>query len=255
MIKLLSKPLLPESKVKTVFMSCKYAKIINTLSLDYNVDVIEVSENNRLDYAISQHADCNLLQIQDCLFLSHLAYHKNIVNYLTTIGEENSKFNIKIIKDEIRSPYPHDVKLNIKVIGDNIICNSNHISSDVISYITDKHINIIHVNQGYSACSCIVLNEHAIITDDESIYKSLHSKGFDALYINKGSVKLEGFDYGFIGGTCGMIDNNILAFTGKLDTHTNYTEIMQFLSKHNIKYIELSDGPLIDIGGIIPLFE
>ena len=52
-----------------------------------------------------------------------------------------------------------------------------------------------------------------------------------------------------------MIDNNLIVFTGNLETHTDCDKIISFLNKHNVKYIELSDGPLVDIGGIIPLFE
>ena len=52
-----------------------------------------------------------------------------------------------------------------------------------------------------------------------------------------------------------MIDNNLLAFTGKLNSHPDFELIRAFLYKYNVNYIELTEGPLIDIGGIIPVYE
>ena len=101
----------------------------------------------------------------------------------------------------------------------------------------------------------VLLNNNALITDDESIYCSAQKNAIDSILINKSSVKLKGRDYGFIGGTCGMIGKNLLAFTGNLDTHIDAELIKSFLKKHSVDYIELNDGPLIDIGGIIPFSE
>lgn len=256
MFKLLSTPLLPESKVKTVFMSDEYTELTTKLNKEFDIDVISVTVNPKLDSSISRHADCALVQIDDSLFIGDSTNYNNIVNYLTIKkGEYINSFSMIPIKEEVNSPYPGDVKLNIKVIDDRIICNSRFISAEINEYTHEKHIEHINVKQGYSACSCVVLNNKALITDDESICLSSVTNGIDTLLINKGSVKLNGYNYGFIGGTCGMIDNNLIAFTGNLETHTDCDRIISFLNKHNVKYSELSDGPLVDIGGIIPLFE
>lgn len=73
--------------------------------------------------------------------------------------------------------------------------------------------------------------------------------------LSKGQIKLIGHEYGFIGGCCGFIDKNLLAFNGRLDTIDDADKIKDFLGKYNVKYIELTDAPLTDIGGIVPLFE
>ena len=237
-------------------MSDEYTELTTKLNKEFDIDVISVTVNPKLDSSISRHADCALVQIDDSLFIGDLTNYNNIVNYLTIKkGEYINSFSMIPIKKEVNSPYPGDVKLNIKVIDDRIICNSRFISAEINEYTHEKHIEHINVKQGYSACSCVVLNNKALITDDESICLSSVTNGIDTLLINKGSVKLNGYNYGFIGGTCGMIDNNLIVFTGNLETHTDCDKIISFLNKHNVKYIELSDGPLVDIGGIIPLFE
>ena len=53
----------------------------------------------------------------------------------------------------------------------------------------------------------------------------------------------------------GIIDKNLLAFTGNLESHNDAELIIQFLNKYGIKYINLNDGALVDIGGIIPLTQ
>ena len=59
-------------------------------------------------------------------------------------------------------------------------------------------------------------------------------------------------------GACALacIDqNDVLAFTGKLDSLECAAEIRAFLEKHCVQYIELTQNQIIDIGGILPLME
>lgn len=254
MKKLLSTPLLPNNKVKTVFVSAEYPDIIKSLTEKFNLDVVEVEPNNELEPSISSHADCLFLQLDKNTVIVEENNYNKIVNFFTSKGGD-LPINLNIEKEQVKSPYPDDVKLNCKVIDNRIICNKSYISSHIKDYACKNGIELIHTNQGYAACSVIVLNDNALITDDESIYQSSKTNGIDCILISKGSVKLKGHNYGFIGGTCGMLDKNLLAFTGKLKSHSDAELIISFLNKHRIKYIELTDEPLVDIGGIIPLIE
>ncbi len=252
-INLLKTPLLPQNKVALVAISYEYPEIIANLKHNFNIEAIEISKNLDLEPAISSHADCVIIQLDYKTLLIDKSTYPLFVNNLTNRGIDKS--NLILSDKPIFSPYPNDIKLNIKVIGDRFICNTNYVDQNVKRYAQKNNITLIHSNQGYSACSAIVLNTNALITDDESIYSVAQSYGIDCLKISKGSVKLNGHEYGFIGGTCGMIDKNLLAFTGKLSSHSDFNLIVNFLNKHNVNYVELSDNPLIDIGGIIPILE
>lgn len=252
--KLISVPLLPEAKVKSVIISDEYPEIITALQNKCKIRCIHVIKNLFLNNAISKHADCCFLQLNKNNIFTDLSNYNNIVTNLTNAVGEDSGVLIHS-PEKIYSPYPNDVSLNAKVIGNSIICNSKYISDAVKKTAVDLGFSFINVNQGYSACSTIVLNDNALITDDKSIYVSSERNGIECILVSKGSVALKGYDYGFIGGTCGMIDKNFLAFTGKLKYHSDADKIICFLAKHNIRFIELSEGPLIDIGGIIPLTE
>ena len=252
--KLLSTPLLPESKVKTVLISGKYKHIIDALNRKYGINTLEIIANSQLDKPIASHADCCFLQLDKNTFFVDKNNYNNIVNFFTSIEGENIT-NFNIISEAVCSPYPQDVKLNAKVIGRSVLCNTKYLSESVHNSAVNSNFKLVNTNQGYAACSSILLNNNAIITDDESIYASCKLNAIDCILISKGSVQLQGYNYGFIGGTCGIIDKNLIAFTGSLKQHTDYELINAFLYKHNIRYIELTDGPLIDIGGIIPLTQ
>lgn len=256
MTSLLNVPHLPEKKVKTVLVSYDYPEFICGLNEKLQISTIKVKRNPDLVAPISTHADCMFVQLDKKTIFTESNNYQKIVNFLTSeIGETSQIINIINVKEQIRSPYPEDVPINIKVIGNKIICNINTIASEIKDCAFRSGMQMIHTNQGYAACSTIVINNNALITDDESIHISSKSNGIDTLLISKGSVKLKGYDYGFIGGTCGMIDKNLLAFTGKLNSHNDSDKIISFLNKYNISFIELTNGPLIDIGGIIPILE
>ena len=256
MKKLLNIPLLPENKVSGVFISGEYPEINQALKDKYGITSVIVNQNRNLAPEISSHADCMMVQMNKNSFIIESGNSDHFVNYLTKIkGELNSDFNVIQSREKIQSPYPGDVCLNVKVMGNSVIGNKKYISSDILEFCNNHNMRIIHTNQGYSACSTIILNDNALITDDESIFTSSGINGIDCILISKGSVKLKGHNYGFIGGTCGMINKNLIAFTGKLSTHTDSDIIINFLDKHNIDFVELTDGPLIDIGGIIPITE
>lgn len=256
MRKLLSTPLLPTKPVKTVLISGECKLVLNALNRNFGIDIIETVPNPDMETQISTHADCLFLQIDKKTVIVDKNNYNNIVNYFTSLtGEAKKIFKPDILIENVGSPYPYDVKLNVRVIGNKILCHTLNMSDYINEYAQKNNINLIHTNQGYSACSTILLNNNALITDDESNYVSLKRNGIDCILINKGSVKLNGYNYGFIGGSCGMIDKNLIAFTGSLDSHSDAKLIKEFLSKHNIRYTELTNGPLIDIGGIIPLAE
>jgi len=57
-------------------------------------------------------------------------------------------------------------------------------------------------------------------------------------------------NYGFIGGTCGMVDSKTIVFYGNLDLYPHGNLIKIFLDKHGITPISLANSQLIDRGSI-----
>lgn len=239
---------------KAVFVSDSEDFITVRLA-EIGYDVIKTVPNMQLDEPVRAHADCALFSPDGDTFFVEQGNYENIVNFFTK-GESNY-FNKKgkeiISACGIKSPYPDEVKLNCKCFGRKILCNTALVSSEIKEFAKNNKYEMMHCNQGYAACSSVKLNENAAITDDESVYDTLISNGIDCIKVSKGSVKLKGFNYGFIGGCCGMTEKNRIVFAGNINKHSDADKIKSFINKYGIEIINLSDGDLIDIGGIILL--
>jgi hypothetical protein len=75
------------------------------------------------------------------------------------------------------------------------------------------------------------------------------------LRITEGCIQLPGLSHGFIGGCCGKLAPNLMVFAGNIKAHPDYCGIKAFMEARGVGIEQLCDGPLTDIGGIIPLIE
>ncbi|MBE6591848.1 MAG: hypothetical protein E7646_07385 [Ruminococcaceae bacterium] len=148
-------------------------------------------------------------------------------------------------------PYRNEAKLNLFRIGSYVLGNQRL----CYKFSLPDNLTFIHCNQGYAACSCLRVGDNAVITDDVSISLTLKTLGFDVLIIEKGDILLEGYPYGFIGGASAALSSELVCFFGSLDKLGQGDKIKEFLLKHRVKYIELFDSPLVDIGGAVILKE
>lgn len=262
MKRILKTPLLPQSKA-TVAVSEEAKSTIPALK-KIGIDVFTVKKNPKLDKSVSAHADCNLLQLDERTFvcdesiisdLTGFLKENNIVNYLTICEGEPKREDIKIISEKITSPYPGEVGINVKRLDNCFVCNTKYVSKAVQIYAAANNFNLYHCNQGYVGCSTVLIDNNAVMTDDLSVCDCFNRIGFDCLMLSKGQIKLSGHSYGFIGGCCGYIDKNLLAFNGIIDSHSDAEKIKSFLNKYNVNYIELFEDSLTDIGGIVPILE
>lgn len=162
------------------------------------------------------------------------------------------KINIICGKTNISGNYPKDVAYNIARIFNHTFLNLKYADETVLSNLKGHMINI---KQGYAKCSICIVNENSIITEDNGIAAAALDNNIDVLKISKGQVELRGFDYGFIGGSCGKLAENVLAFAGDISKHSDYNEITKFCAKKGVDVISLGKGRITDIGSILPIFE
>lgn len=156
---------------------------------------------------------------------------------------------VKGIGQKIGNSYPENVLFNIASFGKYIVCNKKYASEDILNYCKDK--TIISVNQGYTKCNICIVSDNAVITEDKGIYNELIKYNIDVLLINPGGVKLDNFEYGFIGGASGFINNDTIGFIGRLENHPQFNEIRDFIHKHNKEFVSLGNGGLADFGSIL----
>ena len=122
-----------------------------------------------------------------------------------------------------------------------------------------REIKVLNVRQGYTRCMCLPVDDNSFIVSDESIAKPLENQGASVLRISRGSIKLQGFETGFIGGTAGniymsndeMTDQRAIVFNGDLSVHPDFKAITEFIRSRNILPVWFEDYALEDIGSII----
>ncbi len=239
-------PNLPQGEVTLAAISTKAGEAKKNLEA-LGVECVTVSADKRLPLPICDHPDIQMLHLGERDILT-TAEH-------LCAGDLNRKFNVSRIGAECSDKYPDDVLLNCTLIGKHIICNEKTVAREVLEYAYKAGLNIINVNQGYSRCSVCVVDENCIITDDIGIFRSAQFFLDDVLLVSKNSIRLNGYNYGFIGGCSGKIGKDKIGFNGRLESHSDYKLIEEFLCRHNVSAVELSSEVLNDTGGILPLLE
>ena len=204
--------------------------------------VIWLPDNPALDKRVAGHADLSVFRADDRTILAAEGIYPHIVNLLTNRG-----YYVYIAVRQ-GAKYPEDVGLCVCTTGKYTIFNPKTIDSLARRFLNGR---CVEVTQGYTKCSVCVVTDDAIITADRVIAERALNAGMDVLTIEPGHIFLEGFETGFIGGASYRMDEHTIAFTGTLDQHPDKEKILQFLGKHDVTPIYLTDGPIFDMGGAI----
>ncbi|URZ07246.1 DUF6873 family GME fold protein [Clostridium felsineum] len=232
--------------MKTVIVDNRISELekYNLKKLDLNIILTPICKD--ISFPISGHPDEVICKVSDKLMI---IYKNSTSEFIASI----KNLGIHIIKSSntLENEYPNDVALNGVVLKDFFIHNIKYTDPSLYNNILDK--TIINVKQGYTKCSTAVINDYALMTSDIGIANSASKFNLDVLLLPPGDIVLPGFEYGFIGGSCGLINKNILAFYGNLEKYKFKNKVLNFLNKHNIKPIYLSDSKLIDRGSIITI--
>lgn len=232
-----------DNEMKNVLVDFRTSKDeINALKeLEYNVLICPPC--SLLYEAVCGHPDMLIHIIDNNTLIVHKDMDKSFINKLQSLNKK-----VILSSNSLKSSYPYDIALNAVNLPDLLIHRLKYTDPHIIHAAVNK--KMIDVRQGYTKCSVAVVSKNAIITSDISIAKSLYYENIDVLLIPPGDILLPGLDYGFIGGTCGLLENNILAFYGNLDYYKYGSKVYYFLEKHGIKPFFLRKGKLMDRGSI-----
>jgi len=190
-----------------------------------------------LQAPVATHPDMLMCQIGDTLIVPRSYYLEN-----------KSVFDgvcVTLADVSIQPEYPRDVCMNALIMGDTLYGRVDVICGQALDMVK----NHVFTKQGYAACSTLKITENAAVTADKSIAKALSQNGVDVCLIRSGHIKLDGYDYGFIGGASVKLLDGSVAFFGDLSGHPDHEKIQKFAQKHNTRLISLSDDPLEDHGG------
>lgn len=226
---------------------CAPVSIIDALKRE-GFETLLLKKNDRLQSPVSSHADMLLFSVDNKIFISR-SYASHVTNTLDRLQEYGYTF--VLCDGEPECVYPYDILFNMAKIGSTVLGKMKYIDRGVKKYLREKGYYLENVNQGYTKCSTVILNDRAIITADTGIAKKAESCGIDVLLIENSidSVKLDGYDYGFLGGACGLLYPK-LYFCGNIYLHPCHTQILEFCASHKVELVSLTQEPLYDVGGI-----
>ena len=243
-------PFLPKARVTSVIIDGRIPINIENNLRGLGIDIIKVPICKEVYPSISSHADILIHPIEGDIIVVAPNIYQYFKNILCNKG-------LKVFKGDsiLSSNYPSNIAYNVGRVGKYAIHNLKYTDRVILSLLEQNEISLIHVKQGYAKCSICVVNDHAIITSDKGIARALERKGIEALIITPGNFSLPGLDYGFVGGASGLVDKDLMVFTGNLRWHPESKQIINFLKKHQIEVFFLDDQMPLDVGSIIPIFE
>ncbi len=208
------------------------------------IEVIWLPDNMDIDPRLAGHADLSVF-VSDGHAVVAKGVYPDIVNILT-----NGGYMVTRAEREQGPEYPNDVGLCVCATGRYTLYDPKTVDPAVAPLLRGR---LVPVNQGYTRCAAAVVDDHSIITADAGVSRASKNTGMDVLDIVPGYIELKGYDHGFIGGAAFKINNNTVAFTGKLTGHPDERRIYEFLARHGQKALILTDKPIFDIGGAIAL--
>ena len=232
---------------------------MKTVLVDYRIDNIERYNLERLEFKVATVPPCDILYEAVCghpdmilhiIDSSTVMVHKDM-NLDFIVKLKNFNINVVVSQNSLQSSYPYNVILNAVSLDNLFIHNIKYTDAELLEQVKNKKIKSI--KQGYTKCSTAIVNNNAVMTSDKHIAAALGEEDMDVLLLPPGDILLPGLDYGFIGGCCGLLEENILAFYGDLKHYTYGKEVMDFLKKHKVKPLFLRDGKLIDRGSIFTI--
>lgn len=267
----------------TIFISEQACSPLKKYLKNSEHNIIFVKKSTVVYNEISAHPDIYMCKIGNRLIVDNSVMTEPDLlkwkNGFTTMQNDdstpyisnNSESDIILAGNNLGMAYPDNVAYNAVVTNKFFIHNVKHTLPAIKRYSELAELVFIDVRQGYTRCSCIPVGDTAIITYDEGILTAVakynenirnNSCGkasdrsdfpsIDTLKIEKGHVQLSGFDYGFLGGSCGTVENNII-FNGDLDAHPDAARIRDFIEARGFNLVSFPGEVLSDIGSIICL--
>ena len=221
------------------------SEIAQDFSKKTGLNVLSLQPFEKLDMPVASHADMLISIINDHIFCYREYYEKN-----KRLFDEISKDYTIVKVDKIcQKEYPKDVGLNCLVIGNLLISKNEATAKEILDFAHENDYKIISVNQGYTACSTLVINDSSAITTDKGIYDVLIQEGKRALLVSTNGIKLNGYSCGFIGGAGVTIDNTAYFF-GDIKLHPDCSKMLEFFSRENCKIEAILPGGVCDFGGV-----
>ena len=248
-MRFLDNPNLPGAPVSLAAVDARISNEAEAALGSMGIELLKVRPHPDLYEAVSGHPDMLLHPIGGELIVYAPGTDKALLDALTIRG-----FKLLKGETELASSYPADIAYNVARVGGWYFHNLKFTDPVVKRQLDKCGVEPVHVGQGYSKCSVLPVNEHAILTTDKGIARAAEKKGLDVLFMaDEGAIRLPGLNRGFIGGTGGMAGKSVCVLNGDPNKLDCSGLLADFASENDIIIKSLSHGQVTDIGSILPL--
>ncbi|NLJ57858.1 MAG: hypothetical protein GX339_03330 [Tissierellia bacterium] len=241
-------PYIPNQNPRYVIIDYRASEEILNYLRKLNIQPIKTIKCTDLQEPVDGHPDMVIHPIDFETFI----VAPNVYDYYRNVLDHKG---IKVIKGgkTLSRNYPEDIAYNVARIGRYAVHNTQHTDQLLKYYLEEAGIELIHVNQGYTKCSVATISENKTLTSDFLIHETLISYNIESMYIDPKIVRLEGYNYGFIGGCTGLINDKIFLSTGKIFDENISFSLKEFVQSSGYVYDEASNQQITDLGTLIPI--
>ncbi len=162
-----------------------------------------------------------------------------------------SPFGIHLVqgKSQLMRDYPGDVAYNVLNTPKGAFARFDKTDRTVTEALRAHNKKMVTVKQGYARCATVCFG-NCLITADPTISAAAKEAGLSVLTVSPGGVLLPGYDYGFLGGASGLLDEKTVAFFGDVFAHPDGEKIQKFITENGFFISCIPQMPLTDIGTI-----
>jgi hypothetical protein len=200
-----------------------------------------------LPEAIGAHCDTLLFKYGNKIITS-ADYCEYAAFVFSDLRERHPDINIAFSSDTLGSSYPNDCRFNALTVGNRLVCKAASISESVLRLAQECGLTVVDSNQGYAACTVLMIDENNAVTADKGMARLLRSLSVKVTEISEGGISLPPYEYGFIGGAS-FVCGDTVYFFGNPARHPDGELIREAILSAGKKLCALSDAPLADIGG------
>ena len=211
--------------------------------------VLKMPPAKGISAPMASHPDMLLAKLGDNI-VTTADYIETAPYIFSDIREYAPHIKIHVTDEVYAENYPKDAILNVLTVGKRMYAKTDSVSKYVLTLARELGYEIVNTRQGYPACTALALSEKDALTADRGLALTLGEWGVSVCLIENGGISLPPYEYGFIGGACGVLGADVY-FLGNPLHHPSYGRIEKELCSLGMRAIALSDEPLSDLGKII----
>ena len=206
----------------------------------YVEGIFEFSSEGITYNSISGHPDIFIFQDESGLVVAPNS-PKKLISFLDSI---NAKYSFG--RKPVGNSLDDSVLYNCLTTNKYIFCKKEKPDAVIQKRCLEK--TIVNLPQAYARCRMFTIN-NAVITSDKGIVKVLEKNNIEYFYFDPSEIKIEDHKNGFIGGTMGVLNNNVF-FLGNILKHKSGKALESYIIQQGMEVVCLGNDYLYDGGGV-----